>query len=116
MRFAGSSAPGIGVGPAGQLAIALRPARIAERYDTLSCALRPGFRRIGVESLSAAGLTGVSVGRTAGGWTSPGATRAGAALDPRVALVSVPHPMSTAAAITRQTGVSFIGVISWNSN
>src|SRR6516164_1613081 len=37
--------PGSAVGPLGHFAIARPPARMADAYDELSCAVRPGTRR-----------------------------------------------------------------------
>src|SRR6476659_9201561 len=80
--------PGSAVGPAGQRAMARPPARTADQYDTLSCAVRPALSRgrdvsavisFGV-TVPAAELELVGALRIvesagcrgfAGGWTSP---------------------------------------------
>ena len=43
MRRAGSNAPDNGAGPVGHAGIIFTPRRMADMYDALSCALRPGM-------------------------------------------------------------------------
>src|SRR4051812_9442623 len=108
MRFAGSREPGSSFGPAGHVATALRPARIAERYDTLSCALRPGFSRIGVESAIASDFRSVSGGATRGVELaiSPDADRFDFSFDAAFALGLAPHPIRSAAPATTRRAES----------